>query len=136
MLQKMFVDSKISFQKDFAKISMTIYENGLAHYFIKPQETLERENIQEVLKEIEKLGPEIKYLNLFEFSENADVDEETRQWAADSEGNKQTIADAIVIKSLAQKIIGNFYLKFNRPVKPTRIFNTASEAYQWLLEQK
>ncbi len=115
---------------------MTIYENGLAHYHIKFGETLEMDDVQLMLDEIEKLGPEKQYMNLFEFSENADVDEKTRQWAADGDGNKQTIADAIVIKSLAQKIIGNFYLKFNRPVKPSKIFNSPTEAYNWLLAQK
>jgi hypothetical protein len=42
------------------------------------------------------------------------------------------VADAFVIDSLAQRILGNFYLKFNKPQFPTRFFNSKEEALIWL----
>jgi hypothetical protein len=41
-------------------------------------------------------------------------------------------ADAFVIYSLPQKLVGNFYLKVNKPPVPTRFFKTPEEAIRWL----
>lgn len=76
-----------------------------------------------------------KFYNIFEFHSFSDVEPEIRDWAADSEGNHYTHTDAIVIGSLAQKIMTDFYLRFNRPVKPTRIFYSVDKAVDWTLGQ-
>jgi hypothetical protein len=41
-------------------------------------------------------------------------------------------AVALVIASPLSRMIGNFYLGFNRPRVPTRLFTDAGEAEQWL----
>ena len=46
---------------------------------------------------------------------------------------KYTIADAIIVSNLAQKILINFYLKFNKPPKPSQAFNSEEQAINWLL---
>lgn len=126
----------IEFEKVLPKITMRLYSNGIFHYKLHPNTSVLIEDVDEILKFVKELGEERLYLNLYEFTENADVDVEVRNWAADSGGNKQTIADAIVIKSLAHKILGNFYLNFHKPVKPTRLFMKKGEAIHWLLKNK
>lgn len=74
-----------------------------------------------------------QYLNLYEFEVNVDIDPEVREWASAPNGNKNTIADALVINSLAHKILANFYMKMNKPVKPTKIFTSQKKAVDWLL---
>ena len=76
------------------------------------------------------------YRNLFEFEPLVEIDPEVRKWASAPDGNKKTIADAILINSLAHKLQANFYLKFNKPVKPTKLFNAREKAVVWLLKQK
>ena len=39
---------------------------------------------------------------------------------------------AFVIKSLAQKLLGNAYLKINKPVVPTALFDNEEKAIEWL----
>jgi hypothetical protein len=41
-------------------------------------------------------------------------------------------ATAIVVKSLAAKITGNFFRLLNPPHCPTRLFNSEPEALKWL----
>jgi hypothetical protein len=77
-----------------------------------------------------------EYYNVYHFDSFSDVDPETREWAADTSGNKYTISDAIVIGSLSQKIITDFYLRINKPAKPTRIFYSLEKAIAWTLELK
>lgn len=48
--------------------------------------------------------------------------------------NPYSKADAFVIKSLAQKILANFYFRFKRPERPTHFFNDIDEAKKWLTQ--
>ena len=59
-----------------------------------------------------------------------------RIWSAAPTGNKNTLADALVINSLAHKILANFYMKMNKPVKPTKIFTSQKKAVDWLKNLK
>ncbi len=37
-----------------------------------------------------------------------------------------------MISDLPQKIVGNFFLKFDKPARPTKIFTKEEEAVEWL----
>lgn len=76
-----------------------------------------------------------KFLNIYAFDSFADVEPEVREWAADSTGNHYTISDAIVIGGLSQKIIADFYVRVNKPIKPTRIFYSLRKAIEWTHDQ-
>ncbi len=39
---------------------------------------------------------------------------------------------ALIISSPISRIIGNFFLRANRPLKPTRLFTNKEEALNWL----
>lgn len=41
-------------------------------------------------------------------------------------------AEAFLIRSLPQKLVGNFYLKFTKPVFPTKLFTEEELAVEWL----
>jgi len=41
-------------------------------------------------------------------------------------------AEAFVVNSLPTRLIANFYMKFNKPPNPTKIFNTVEKAEEWL----
>lgn len=64
--------------------------------------------------------------------EYSDIFTGVREFLASETAQKNMLADAIVIRSLPQRILGNFYLKVNRPRKPTRLFTSVSEAERWL----
>lgn len=42
------------------------------------------------------------------------------------------IAHAALINSLANRIVGNFYINFNKPCVPTKLFTSNNEAIKWL----
>jgi hypothetical protein len=77
-----------------------------------------------------------KYYNIYEFGSFSDVDPEVRIWMAAPPTQSYTIADALVINSLPLKMLADFYLKFDKPVNPTRIFNSAENALVWINELK
>lgn len=69
--------------------------------------------------------------NIYHLDYFADVDPQIREWASDESGNLYTISDAIVIESFAQKILTDFYVRVNRPIKPTKIFYSLEKAIAW-----
>ena len=58
--------------------------------------------------------------------------DDTRAFWAKKESCPLALADAYVTASLGHKIIGNAYLKFNKPGRPTKIFNDEKNAVEWL----
>lgn len=57
---------------------------------------------------------------------------EAVEFSVSEEGMRYTDADALVVKSITQRITANIYLKLNRPKKPSRIFNSEKDATRWL----
>jgi len=60
------------------------------------------------------------------------IDGDARRFISSEEGMKYSTAEAFVTTFLPHRIIGNFYLKFNAPVKPTAFFETEQQAIEWL----
>lgn len=64
------------------------------------------------------------------------VDPEVRSWARSDERVMHIGADALVVKTLAHKLLANFYIKYNKPEHPTRVFSDEETALSWLREMK
>lgn len=87
-----------------------------------------------IVNTIKKLGNGIRYPLLVIYADDNLFSKENREYVASNEISNYVKGDALVVKSLALKIIGNFYLKFNKPSRPTRMFFDAETAVQWLKE--
>ena len=63
-------------------------------------------------------------------------DREARQYYTRPEAQKTIRAVAIVIGSPMSRVIGNFFLGFNKPSVPNRLFTSEAEAIVWLREPR
>ena len=111
-----------------------LYENKIYHVVIPSYNEVGMELIENGYEFLNTNGGG-RFYNIFQFSSFSDIKPEIREWAADTSGNNYTYTDAIVIDSLPQKIMADFYLKVNRPKKPTKIFYSIENAAKWTLEQ-
>ncbi len=75
-----------------------------------------------------------KCLLLVIYADDNTFTKENREYIASDEVNAVIKADGLVMKGLALKIIGNGYLRINKPKRPTRLFNTKDEAVAWLMK--
>lgn len=58
---------------------------------------------------------------------------EAREYFAENEShNILRLSQAIIIKSLAHKLVANFYMRFNKPKSPTVIVNSKEQAINWI----
>ncbi len=79
-----------------------------------------------------KLSGKFKPSLLVIYSEDNMFSKDAREYIASEEVSNILKADAFVIKGLALRIIGNGYLKINKPKRPTRLFNSKEDAIDWL----
>ncbi len=127
-------DADVVLHEVHDEVSMTLYSNLLFHVVVPPMMQMDMKLIEKGIDFIRRAGGD-KYFNIFEFSSFSDVTPEVREWASDDSGNSYTLSDAIIISSLPQKILADFYLKFNKPVMPTKIFYSRERAAKWTKEQ-
>lgn len=77
-----------------------------------------------------------KYPFLFEAMENVTITKEARDNAKNLEDKAPVTVAAVLANSLPYRMMANFFLKFNKPKKPFKIFSNREDAIKWLLEQK
>jgi hypothetical protein len=111
-----------------------IYDNRIYHLAVPKYKKITMDFVEKGYEFINSAGGG-RYYNVFEFSSFSDIEPEVRDWAADKDKNFNTYSDAIVIGSLSQKIIADFYMRFNKPVKPTKFFYSLESAIAWTFEQ-
>jgi hypothetical protein len=59
---------------------------------------------------------------------------EVRAKIATAEYASRRIATAFVTKSMANRLVGNFFIQFNKPATPTKLFSDEESALVWLNE--
>ena len=126
---------KILEEKKFKALSMYLREDGIMNTVFEDNILITMEDTAGALNWVESLGAE-KYLNLFEGGYNTDFDAFVREYASSAEENKYTIADAIVTSTMSLNMVAKFYIQFNKPHMPTKVFKSRDEAIQWLLSFK
>ncbi|MES2837078.1 MAG: hypothetical protein V4667_06125 [Bacteroidota bacterium] len=69
---------------------------------------------------------------IFKAMDNVTITKEARDNATNLEDASPLKASALITDSLAYKLIGQFYLKVNKPKRPFNIFKTELDAIEWL----
>ena len=130
LLDSPISQSELLAEKVIRGVILRLYSNRIFHVTILPFKKIDMSMIQIGYDFIEENGGG-KFYNIFQFDSFSDIEPEVRDWAADHNGNLHTLSDAIVVKRLSQKILADFYLRHNKPVKPTKIFYSLDNAYEW-----
>jgi len=69
---------------------------------------------------------------LFEADLGISVTKEARDNAIVMEDQTPCKATAVLVQNIAYALIANFYMKFNKPKRPYKVFNNREEAVDWL----
>jgi hypothetical protein len=97
------------------------------------QEELGLDEVKELLDAVFKLANGKPYCMLTDLRRCIGASSnEARQYAADHSMPSNKIADAMITDSLAKKLTANFYIQFNKPKSPTRLFTSEDLAIKWL----
>ena len=92
---------------------------------------IELENAIENYEAAQSLTGPTKHLLLVDANSNVYISKEARAYSAELKANSP-IAMAVVVSSTANRLIGNFYINFNKPKVPTKLFSSDEKAIEWL----
>lgn len=115
----------------FATISKL--ENSIVKIDMSSSSVIDLDECKKITEVIGELTQKKPALILMIAGNTTNYTIEARIFSASEEGSIYTIADAMIVKNLAQKIMVSFYLKINKPIRPSKAFNDESEAVEWLL---
>ncbi len=108
-------------------------KDGIVQVHFQSGFNIALEHAVNIVKTIEKIKEKEKCLFLVVFEEDNTFSMETREYISSDAVSQIIKADAFVIKGLALEILGQGYLKINKPNRPTRLFKSAAIASMWLL---
>lgn len=117
---------------ELTSATISLRSDGIILYSIKDNITISAKDSNEMVNAAGKLGDYQKHPILIVGGKHTLADKEAREFGASKEGTKYAVAVAFVLKSLAQKILGNAYLKINKPIVPTTLFDSEEKAIEWL----
>lgn len=97
---------------------------------------IEKEHLVLLKDALKEIGGGKKNLLFIKASDFLGISKEASQYTALPEASEYTFANAVLIESLAKKLLFNFYLRFSKPVVPTKGFTNRTEAFEWLMSLK
>jgi len=107
-------------------------EDGRVSARFLPGANVEFDDARENLETTARLSSGARLAVLVDLRGLRSQSSEARALLAGPEAARVSRAVALVIGSPLSRVIGNFYLRFNRPETPTRLFTSEEEARAWL----
>ena len=116
------------------KIKFKIAEDGILYIECKPNTIMTISEGRQSTEIGEKLIAGKPVPMLCDLTNVVKMTQECRRYFSGPEHATIYTKCALMITSPIGKIIGNFFLGANRPIKPTRLFTSRKEAIAWLKE--
>ncbi len=116
----------------FEESSVSFRSDGLVWVCIKTSNDVEIKHVVEIVGALEDYGKGKKYPLLITTPKFTLPNAKARAYIATAESDPFASAEAYVIQSFSQKLVGNSFLQFNKPARPTRIFSSEEKAIEWL----
>ena len=119
----------------FEYANIELLSNGIIRVDMLSDHTIDlEESVQINIAEGELLNGELESgLVLMLAGSTTQFTNEAREFSASKEGLRFSIAEALVVKNLAQRMVVNFYLKINKPSVTSKAFDSEDAAAEWLL---
>ena len=135
MVKELLIDPdiKILDEQRFNTTSVAIRSDGIAHVKVDANTEIDVPHVIMIVEALKEIGKEKEFPLLIVVGEYTLPTAEARAYIATPESDPYASAEAYVVKSFTQKLVGNVYLSFNKPARPTRIFNEESKAIEWLM---
>lgn len=103
---------------------------------IKEDTEVTLELMKEMLDSAVEFTEKKPYYAIVDLSKNISDTPESRNYYATSPHRQYRKADALIVNSLAVRMLANFFLKFNKPSVPTQIFSKEADAIHWIHQLK
>lgn len=118
----------------YDKVEFNVLDHCIIENIIKDNVSIEYQDVIKIKEVNQSLAKGQKYVLLISSAPFASITKEARELSASEEFAETNLAKAILVESLGQKLVVNFYLSINKPKIITRMFsiNDRGEAIKWL----
>lgn len=116
---------------DLIQCSVSLADSDIVEFKIYEGQIIELPKIVEVFDTIHKNFPSARTI-LVTAGEKATLSPEAREMVSSGNITEQIVADAIVTEHYSHQMSSNFFIRFNHPQRPTKLFKTEAEAREWL----
>ena len=102
--------------------------------FVKMKEgiNLGQAEMETLLKQAVEFTNPNKYFAIVDTTAPYDSTLESRNFYAESDYSKYRYADAFIVNSLPMRLLVNFFIAFNKPKIPSKMFNNEESAIEWI----
>jgi len=115
---------------DFGEIFLR--EDNIFQVNVFKNAHIDKAEVKIVVDAMLQLSNGVKLPAITFLGEFAEVSKDAREYTADPNKPTATTAIAFVINNMGHKIVGNFFLSVNKPLKPIRFFTDEKLALKWL----
>ena len=123
-------------QFDLQAATASLREDGIICVQIKDDMHIEIKQSMEMFEVVKKFAGGKKRPVLVLTGSGGTISNEVREFSSSQEANEPTLAEAIVAKGLAHKLIVNFLLKFHKSGRPMKMFTNEPDAVKWLMKME
>jgi hypothetical protein len=122
-------------ETDFAVVSLE--EDRIIRVMFKKKSEITEESFRKLFDVFQSMIEGVPYAYLY-YAEDGSVTvtDDGRRFAKDEEFSFPKICNAVIVTNLAHKLIANFYLKFNKPNYPFKVFSKKEDALKWCRQQQ
>lgn len=127
-------NSRINYRGIPGKAFMWSDADGISWAIVEANAVLDLDDVK-ALGELARQthNPDLPFFLVLDARLLSNISNEARNFGTSSEFSGMLKAMAIVVDSPATRILANFYMRFNRPHTPTRVFSDDKIAKAWLL---
>jgi hypothetical protein len=112
--------------------TMNVHDDLFIEFKVKKNVTLQASDVWESRDQSVEHIPGKKFFVLFEGDDNSGVSGDARRAGASLEYTKHVAVLALYSNKFHENIIGNLFLKINKPLVPTKFFDNRDNAIAWL----
>ncbi|MES2132669.1 MAG: hypothetical protein V4506_09980 [Bacteroidota bacterium] len=117
---------------DLPEANVALMSDGIMYVLFKENSMLDITLQLKLFATYDEITQGKKVPFLFIADDGVTVTKEARENAILQEKNVPRLASAILVTSLAYKLVANFYLQFNKPKIPYKVFTSRNAAIEWL----
>ena len=125
----------VGYTEELSFARVTYYpEKNLLHTHLFSGTEIDLTQAKQIQEMAAKLTGQDRYRSLVTMDGNVSITSEGRTVGASEQSTRNMIAQAIVVTGLATRLLGNFFIRFNKPASPTELFSSREAALEWLLD--
>ena len=106
-------------------------EGGILHEYFSPRTDFTIQDAKQSMAVGLELSESTDFSWLVDMTNMKSITKEAREYFGEVE-NSHLKAVGLVTNSPVSKVFGNFFLRFNKPAIPVRLFSSEPQALKWL----